>query len=132
MRGICEPLWNPPSDSPDGNDCRGRIPAFVHATPSPVAIWILGHIVEINRDKVRFQIGSHTCGPANVAINIGWCVPVFMLVGWWYRILPSGVLHTLRISTCNRGDMRVNLIPPTNISHGTAAHFGRSVFTGGG
>jgi hypothetical protein len=64
------------------------------------------------------------CGPANFAINFAWSVPVFKLVGWWYILLQSGVLPTPPISTCNREDTRVNLIPPTHISHGTAAHFG--------
>jgi hypothetical protein len=34
------------------------------------------------------------CGPTNVAINFAWCIPVFKLVGWWYILLPTGVLLT--------------------------------------
>jgi hypothetical protein len=71
-------------------------------------------------------------GPAKVVMAVNWGTVIFEMVGHLYIILQSGILLTPPISTCNRGDARVNLMPPTHVSRGDAACFGSNVNRGDG
>jgi hypothetical protein len=89
-------------------------------------------VVRNDGDEVRSYTGSHTDGPYKVVIPVDWGTLVFEMVGHLIVIPQSGVLLTPPISTCNREDARINLMPPTHVSRGGGAYLGSNVNKGGG